>query len=267
MSPQFADYPRYAWQLLQGDRSSSEATGAAWRTADIAPYLDLSRPRDILDLGNGRLRPQYSILRAQGHRVIGIDLVNRPASGWKDVAYVVARRIYLHRLGLPVMTAAPAGLVCGHAGLLPFADHTFDLVTSIAAFEHFLDVPAVLSEVARVLRPGGVIWALVHLFTSPSGGHNLSFTEVPLQHIPPGVEPWDHLRSRRLPFNVPLNEWRAHQYLAEFGRHLEVLKQYCATREGETWLNTPEAAELLQAGYTADELTCCAYVIVARKAG
>lgn len=265
--PQLLDYPRYAWQLFQGDRSSGEATGAAWRAADIAPYLDLSRPRDILDLGNGRLRPQYAILRAQGHRVIGIDLVNRAASGWKDVAYVVARRLYLHRLGLPVTAAAPAGLVCGNVGLLPFADHTFDLVTSIAAFEHFLDVPAVLSEVARVLRPGGVIWALIHLFTSPSGGHNLSFTEVPLRHIPPGVEPWDHLRSRRLPFSVPLNEWRAHQYLAEFGRHLEILKQYCATREGEELLTPEIARELQERGYSRDELTCQSLVIVARRPG
>ena len=78
---------------------------------------------------------------------------------------------------------------------------SFDLVTSVAAFEHFLNVPTVLKETHRVLRPGGLLWALVHLFSSPSGGHNVSTSQVPLRTLPPGIEPWDHLRKQRLPFH------------------------------------------------------------------
>jgi ubiquinone/menaquinone biosynthesis C-methylase UbiE len=171
--------------------------------------------------------------------------------------------MYLWKLGVPGRVAAAETLTCGDVGVLPFPHGCFDLVTSIAAFEHFLDVPAVVAELRRVLRPGGLVWVSVHLFTSPSGGHNVSFTEIPLRSVPPGVDAWDHLRQRRLPFSVPLNEWRRDQYLETFARHFDILSHYCALREGEELL-TPEVAAAL-ASYSRDELTCGAYTIVARK--
>jgi SAM-dependent methyltransferase len=138
-----------------------------------------------------------------------------------------------------------------------------DLVSSVAAFEHFLDVAAVVKEIQRILKPGGVVYARIHLFTCPSGGHNINITEIPLRHLPKGVDPWDHLRKRRLPFDVPLNKWRLNQYRAEFQKHFEILKHYCAMREGENLLTLQIESEL--SNYTRDELTCGAYVIVARK--
>jgi hypothetical protein len=133
----------------------------------------------------------------------------------------------------------------------------------VAAFEHFAHVPGTVAELHRVLRPSGLAWVAIHLFTSPSGGHNFRLTEIPLRTIPPGVEAWDHLRKRRLPFSVPLNEWRIGQYVAAFSRHFEILKNYCAMREGEELLTPAIAAEL--SNYSREELTCGAYVIVARK--
>jgi SAM-dependent methyltransferase len=257
------DYLRYAWQLLNGSRSDGEWRMAVERQRHIAPYLDTGRPWRVLDLGNGYLRPQYILLRAAGHQVYGIDLVNRPRWGLNDLAYRVARWLYTWKLGVPAKTTAGRTLVCGDVNALPFPDNCFDLATSVAAFEHFLDVPTVVSELHRVLRPSGLLWVCIHLFTSPSGGHNLSFTEVPLRTIPAGVEPWDHLRRRRLPFHVPLNEWRRDQYLETVGRRFEVLTHYCLMREGEELLTPALEAEL--AAYSRDELTCGAYVILARK--
>ncbi|HEY6497909.1 MAG TPA: class I SAM-dependent methyltransferase [Streptosporangiaceae bacterium] len=49
---------------------------------------------------------------------------------------------------------APA-LVLGDALRLPFPDGSFDRVMSICAIEHFDDGPQALSEMARVLAPGG----------------------------------------------------------------------------------------------------------------
>ena len=43
----------------------------------------------------------------------------------------------------------------GSAENLPFADSSFSIVTSRHAPHHFRDVPTFLSEVARVLEPGG----------------------------------------------------------------------------------------------------------------
>jgi SAM-dependent methyltransferase len=177
----------------------------------------------------------------------------------------LARGLINMQAGYSAMRVRADTLLCGDVGFLPFADASFDLVTSIAAFEHFLDVQRVVAEMRRVLRPGGMAWVLVHLFTSPSGGHNLQLSEVPLRTVPPGIDAWNHLRKRRLPIHVPLNEWRRDQYTQAFAVHFELLKHYCFSREGVQLL-TPELASELSA-YDPDELTCSAYVILTRKAG
>jgi SAM-dependent methyltransferase len=263
MSLQIRDYAGFAWQLFSGTRSNGERWTAEKRQGDIAPYLGQTTSLRVLDLANGRLRPQYTLLRAAGHQVYGIDLINHSQRGWVDLAYRIGRWLYTWRLGLPGRMAAARTLIRGDVSTLPFPDSAFDLVTSIAAFEHFLDVPTVIAELHRVVRPGGIIWICIHLFTSLSGGHNLSLAEVPLRSVPEGVDPWDHLRQRRLPISVPLNEWRKDRYLEEIANHFEILDHYCATQEGEHLL-TPEIEREL-ADYSQEELTCCSYVILARR--
>jgi SAM-dependent methyltransferase len=261
--PFVKDYVRYTWQMLGGFRVRHEQGFAQSRDKDISTYVCADQPLRVLDLANGRLRPQYMILKAAGHQVYGIDLVNRPRRTWTDMAYRAARQLYAWKLGVSPDIMAPQALICGDVGKLPFPNNWFDLVTSAAAFEHFLDVPAVVAELQRVIRPGGVVWAAIHLFTCPSGGHNVSFTEFPLRTLPKGVEAWDHLRRRRLPFTVPLNEWRKDQYVAAFASRFEIIKDYCLMREGEELLTPEIAAEL--SDYNRDELTCATFVIVARK--
>lgn len=256
------DYVRFGWQLYIGSRMRHERWIADLRRADLSPYLLEQSALRVLDLANGQLRPQYRILQGQGQRVFGIDMINRPKSGWRENAYKIARRLYAR--GLQSNPFWPDDtLVCGDVSALPFPDLSFDLVTSVAAFEHFLDVPRVLKETHRVMQPGGMVWALVHLFSSPSGGHNVSLSEVPLRTVPRGIDPWDHLRQRLLPFHVPLNQWRTEQYLSEFGKYFEIVKHYCAMREGEHLL-TPQIERELSS-YSRDELTCGAFVIVARR--
>ncbi len=50
------------------------------------------------------------------------------------------------------------GLLCGSVNALPFADETFDLVTSFDVLSHTaVDDASALREFARVLRPGGCL--------------------------------------------------------------------------------------------------------------
>jgi SAM-dependent methyltransferase len=263
LSPRPGDYLRLALGLFTGERVRVEVEAAAARERDVSPYLDFDRSLRILDLANGRLQPQYLLLRNGGHCVIGIDLANAPVRGATSRAYGLARSLY--NLHVPDRRRREPGhwLVCGDVSRLPFHSAAFDLVTSMSAFEHFLDVPGVVAEVCRVLRPGGLAWVRIHPFTCLTGGHNLSFGEVPVTHMPLGIEPWDHLRQRRHAWHVPLNEWRIDQYRSTFAQHFKILKSYCAAREGQALLTAQVAAEL--ADYSDDELTCCTYAIVARK--
>lgn len=263
MSQYTTDYVRYAWQMVNGFRVKHELSLAELRERDIQPLLATKRSLKVLDVANGRLRPQLAILKSAGHEVYGIDLANRPLATRINYAYSVARQIYRWKLDLPKGALSDNTLLCGNAGLLPFPSESFDLATSIAAFEHFLDVPSVVEELYRVLRPGAFVWVCIHLFTSLSGGHNLSFAQIPIRTIPSHVHPWDHLRERRLPFHVPLNEWRMSQYVEEFGRHFELVRHYCALHEGDHFLTPELKAELKE--YSRDELTCYAYIILARK--
>jgi len=50
---------------------------------------------------------------------------------------------------------AQLSLVRGTAEALPFADESFDVVTTTLSFHHWSDQPKALGEVRRVLRPGG----------------------------------------------------------------------------------------------------------------
>ncbi len=264
MIPSLIEYPIYLWQLLSGVRSNYEAMFDKLRSEDAGEYLKHIKSPEILDLGNGRLRPQFTILKHGGYRVYGIDLANQPKNSTKNFLYVVARYLYNRRISIQ-RTSGTRTLVCGDVGRLPFKNESFDLITSVAAFEHFLDVPKVISEMARVLRPRGVAWVLIHLFACPSGGHNVTFTQFPLRKMPHGIDPWDHLRKRKLPFSVPLNEWRRDQYLQSFSERFDIVKHYCAFREGAEFLSAEILAEL--SNYSVDELTANSYIIVARKGG
>lgn len=80
-------------------------------------------------------------LAKRGAQVTGID----PASDAIDAARAHAREGGL-RIGYDV----------GMGEALPYATASFDAVVCVDVLEHVADLPTVLSEVARTLRPGGV---------------------------------------------------------------------------------------------------------------
>src|SRR5688572_6673738 len=101
MSQYLMDYPRYIWQIVNGFRANHEHAFAARRECDIAPYVfDSTRQQCVLDLANGRLRPQYALLKAAGYRVYGIDLANRPIANGVNFSYEIARWMYNWKLGI-----------------------------------------------------------------------------------------------------------------------------------------------------------------------
>src|SRR5262249_53583435 len=82
-----------------------------------------------------------------GARATGVDLTPR---------HVELARVHLAALGLD------AAIELGDAEVLPFPDSSFDRVSSNGGLHHTPDMPAALSEVHRVLRPGGEARIIVY---------------------------------------------------------------------------------------------------------
>ena len=91
---------------------------------------------------------------------------------------------------LGVESFPPPRLMRMSATAMTFPDASFDFVYSHSVFEHIDDPRAALQEVRRVLRPNGVAYISVHLYTSHSGSHD---PKILADGRP--VEPlWPHLR-------------------------------------------------------------------------
>ena len=138
--------------LAEQERYHSKGAGYFWLTShnDIVERtlrrhlrsLEGGGHRRILDLGCG---PGWTLDRIQhlGH-AYGVE--------YSAAALGFARQRGLRRL------------VAGDGLALPFASAVFDCVTAVEVLEHFEDDVAVVREITRVLRPGGLVLLTVPAF-------------------------------------------------------------------------------------------------------
>jgi len=98
------------------------------------------------------------------------------------------------------------------AGDMTFQDEQFDVVYSQAVFEHLPDPKGVISEVCRVLKPGGIMLVALHLYSSDSGCHDTRIFvgkrgRLPFwAHLRPGYEA--AVRSNSYLNKLRLSDWR-----------------------------------------------------------
>lgn len=115
-------------------------------------------------------------------------------------------------------------ILCMDATDMQFEDESFDLVVSRSVFEHIPDPEPVISEIARVLRPGGVASIVTHLYTSDSGIHDTRIFTGQRDEIPY----WSHLRpehAHKVQANSYLNKLRLAEYREKFERHWPGLQE------------------------------------------
>lgn len=123
----------------------------------------ISLDKDVLDLGcnNGY---GTALIAAAGGRAVGLDV--------SSMAIDDARQRFGDRV---------RGFYRFDGGVLPFADHSFDMVVSFQVIEHISEPQTYLREIARVLRPNGVA-----LLTTPNAAIRLE----------PGMKPWNYFHVR-----------------------------------------------------------------------
>jgi SAM-dependent methyltransferase len=112
------------------------------------------RPGDkFLDAGAGFGRHAFEAAR-QGATVYALD--------WAQEEVVGTRAVFggmVHEREIP--RANFGGVLRGDATRLPFADNTFDCVVTSEVLEHIQDDVTAISELHRVLKPGGSLGVTV----------------------------------------------------------------------------------------------------------
>jgi SAM-dependent methyltransferase len=111
----------------------------------VFAWMGSPKPRHILDLGcSSGMNALAFAKRCPAAHVWGIE----PESQALEVAQAMAVSV-----GVTNLTVCRA-----YGEELPFRDHTFDLINCFTVIEHVQDVEVAISQMARVLAPGGVIY-------------------------------------------------------------------------------------------------------------
>ncbi len=141
----------------------------------------------VLDLGCGFGRHAFESMRRGAH-VVACDF---SLAELKDVKGMFGAIGQDEAATLP--EGAGGSVTNGDATRLPFADASFDRIIASEVLEHIPDDTAAFRELARVLKPGGVLavtvpawlaericWALSDEFHAPfvEGGHVRIYTEA-----------------------------------------------------------------------------------------
>jgi SAM-dependent methyltransferase len=117
---------------------------------DVWVNLVIKRLSALLPFGRLRI---LEIGSAQGRGLIPIARLGHDAYGlepWKpaiDIAFKLANKC-----------AVDIRVVRASAENIPFEDCKFDLVLAFSVMEHVTNLDASLSEIMRVLKPGGIFW-------------------------------------------------------------------------------------------------------------
>ncbi|MBW2936664.1 bifunctional demethylmenaquinone methyltransferase/2-methoxy-6-polyprenyl-1,4-benzoquinol methylase UbiE [Aureisphaera sp. CAU 1614] len=125
------------------NRVISLGTDVSWRKK-VVKFVKQKNPKSILDIatGTGDLALQFA-QKTEAERIVGLDL----SEGMLSIA---------KKKALKKPSNTKVDFIKGDSENLPFEDNSFDAITVSFGIRNFEDLNKGLSEIYRVLSPGGI---------------------------------------------------------------------------------------------------------------
>ena len=115
-----------------------------------------------------------------------------------------------------VLEQLPLTFVKMDATNMDFPASSFDLLTSRSAIEHIMPVEKAFSEMARVVRPGGLVHLSTDPYFSPRGCHKTGVVDIP----------WAHARLSRGEYSRFVSQSEGEAFAKRRDKRLETLNPY-----------------------------------------
>lgn len=157
--------------------------------------------RHVLVAGCGTARDVESWVQQNPQRIVGIDWFSYDSAWghWKQRFNQIAPGVEVQ--------FAQADLAC----MSEFSDASFDVVSSDAVFEHLKNLPEVLAEFHRILRPGGLLYATFGpLWFGWGGDHVSGYDSI--------TSGYNHLILDQTAYRIYLNGVGKHTHSEHDGR-------------------------------------------------
>jgi SAM-dependent methyltransferase len=195
----------YSFQLIFFDNRGNHPTQHLARTKRFAKI----QGADILALGCRYGSEVELWLKERPHRVVAIDYF--PAfDAWSRIR--------------GENTRGALDFLSADARRLPFGDNSFDIISSEALLEHVNPVEPCIQEMFRVVRPGGLVYAIFGPFFYTYGGAHY---EGAYEHLlQPPKDFYDFIVARNRAFEAKecrfyldhnmFSYWTMDQYLEAF---------------------------------------------------
>ncbi|MGD9697150.1 MAG: methyltransferase domain-containing protein [Thermoleophilia bacterium] len=275
------DMPAQVSTFLERLRPEEERIAAALgrpvrglRMLDVGPGPRLSRQAYFAALGNDVLgvdqdvvpegidpRGYLEVVRTAGPQRLVKTLGRRALR--LDAAF---RRELARQLGVRRIPSLKVAL--DDVSQLSLPDASYDVVYSFSRLQRVREPGAALSEIARVLRPGGVAYVSAHLYTSDNGIHDPRIYADDRADIPL----WSHLRpahAHKVQPNTYINRLRLAEWKALYDERLpgaeHVLLQPGRANVERQMHEIRADGELLD--YSDDELVTVDVVALWKKPG
>jgi SAM-dependent methyltransferase len=240
-------------------------------------YFGDSKSINILDLGCGRRYPFTLLLNSAGYRVTGIDtLYINPDAIWiseyVDNLRFNGPQVFAKALVESISQSTAkynrkvqeiSGINLNSDGIrlykmnaetLCFEKDSFDFVISIFVFEHLMDLDKAIVELYRVIKPTGILFLAIDLFTGTFGAH------WPYSQRKPSVA-WQHLVDSNMYIHNGLNKLRENDFIKALNKKFKLLELIRIIDEEGRKLLTQELQQRLSL-YAQEELLTDRLILV-----